>query len=440
MLKTIKQKIAHHFSSCWRKYLWTMVIVVVFCLGISIERLYPEQNQANILEIKKQENQYMAFLSEVYNKIQENYWEKLTDKELSALFGASIEKLGGKINSQEIKNKQDLEKVLENTFKKVNLDKKKEFTTQLANIVLVNLKTKSRSRLYTKKDEQQLINRVENINPETNLYEILGLNKQASKEEIAQAYKDKAPQLEDEALEEVEYAHQVLSDNNQKQRYDKTGAEPTVLASLIRPEILYLYINKVSPTALTELEQQIQKFNNIPNLDSLILDLRANVGGSIDILSYLLGPFIGKDQYAYEFFHQNEKTPYKTKVGWLSDLVQYKKVVILIDDKTQSSAEVMASVFKKYNVGILVGTTTQGWGTIEAVENLDQKLEEQEYSIFLVHSLTLRTDGQPIEGNGVEPTININQSDWKEKLYSYFHYSELINVIEEIWNNSPGQI
>ena len=183
-----------------------------------------------------------------------------------------------------------------------------------------------------------------------------------------------------------------------------------------------------------------QKFNNIPNLDSLILDLRANVGGSIDILPYLLGPFIGKDQYAYEFFHQNEKTPYKTKVGWLSGLVQYKKVVILIDDKTQSSAEVMASVFKKYNVGILIGTTTRGWGTIEAVESLDQKLEEQEYSIFLVHSLTLRTDGQPIEGNGVEPTININQSDWKEKLYSYFHYSELINAIEEIWNNPPGQI
>ncbi len=436
----MKQKIAHHFSSCWRKYLWAIVIVVIFCLGISVEHLYLEQNQDGTVEIEKQENQYIAFLSEVYSKIQENYWEKLTDKELSALFGASIEKLGGKINNQEIKNKQDLEKVLQNTLKIIKPDKKKEFATQLANIVLVNLKPKSRSRLYTKEDEQQLKNRVENINPETNLYEVLGLNKQASKEEIVQAYKDKAPQLQDEALEEVKYAHQVLSDNNQKQRYDKTGSEPTVLASLIRPKILYLYINKVSPSALTELEQQTQKFNNTLGLDSLILDLRANVGGSIDILPYLLGPFIGKDQYAYEFFHQDEKTPYKTIIGWLPGLVQYKKVVILIDSKTQSSAEIMASVFKKYNIGILIGTTTRGWGTIEAVKKLDSKLEEQEYSMFLVHSLTLKADGQPIEGNGVEPTIDINQSNWKEKLYSYFNYNELINAVEEVWNNPPGQI
>jgi len=189
------------------------------------------------------------------------------------------------------------------------------------------------------------------------------------------------------------------------------------------------------------LQEETQKYINKPGLDALILDLRSNIGGSIDLLPYLLGPFIGNEQYAYEFLHQNEKTPYKTKIGWLPSLIQYKKVVILIDSQTQSSAEVMAAVLKKYNVGITVGATTKGWGTIEAVFDIEQQLDQNEkYSVFLVHSLTLRDDNQPIEGNGVEPMIFIDDPNWEKQLYAYFHYEELIEAVKEIWNKPPDQL
>jgi len=42
-------------------------------------------------------------------------------------------------------------------------------------------------------------------------------------------------------------------------------------------------------------------------LDSLILDLRGNIGGSVDVLPYLLGPFIGQNNYAYQFLHQGKR-------------------------------------------------------------------------------------------------------------------------------------
>ena len=114
--------------------------------------------------------------------------------------------------------------------------------------------------------------------------------------------------------------------------------------------------------------------------------------------------------------------------------------MILIDDEVQSSGELMAATLKKYNVGITVGTKTKGWGTIEKVFEIENQIDPNEkYSAFIVHSLALRDDGQPIENNGVSPLININDKDWKEQLFTYFNYNELIEAVEEIWNTPPSK-
>ncbi|MDP3726866.1 MAG: S41 family peptidase, partial [bacterium] len=94
---------------------------------------------------------------------------------------------------------------------------------------------------------------------------------------------------------------------------------------------------------------------------------------------------------------------------------------------------IIASVLKKYNAGVLVGTKTKGWGTIERVFDLKTQLDVTEkYSLFLVHTITLREDGQPIEGRGVEPLIDITQKDWDKKLLKYFHRSDLVEAVKEL--------
>jgi len=82
--------------------------------------------------------------------------------------------------------------------------------------------------------------------------------------------------------------------------------------------------------------------------------------------------------------------------------------VVLVNENTQSSAEVIASVLKKYNVGVLTGKSTRGWGIVEKVFEIENQLgTEEKYSMFLVHTLTTREDNLPIEGRGVEPVINM---------------------------------
>jgi C-terminal processing protease CtpA/Prc len=234
----------------------------------------------------------------------------------------------------------------------------------------------------------------------------------------------------------VTRAKETLTQSEKKEKYDQQGIESTVYAKLVRPNILLLRIKQLSPVTYEEIQKATNDIdkNAGPNLNTLILDLRGNVGGSFDVLPYFLGFFIGKDQYAYEWYQQGNYTPFKTVVGWLPGLVRYKKVVTLIDEQVQSSAEVMAATLKKYNVGVVIGTKTKGWGTIEKVFPIDNQIDNQEtYSMFLVHHITLRDDNQPIEGRGVDPTININDKNWQEQLNAYFNYQPLINAVKEIW-------
>lgn len=366
-----------------------LLLVVVFAGGMGLGYVLFKSKAENIptKEAETEKDVYIEFLLEVYDKIQENYWQKTTDEELSNLFTLASEKITAMPQSLENKNKEGLKEMLTKIMENMEENQKKEFSATLAHIVLQNLQPLGRSGLYTQKEEENLQEKVQNVNPETG------------------------------------------------------QVETTVYTKLVRPDILYLYIERMSLTTLDDLKTETEKFDEGEILDTLILDLRGNIGGSLDILLYLLGPFVGQNQYAFEFFHQGEYQPFKTKIGWLPSLVRYKKVVILIDENSQSSAEVMATTLKKYNVGILVGTKTKGWGTAEKLYKIENRISSDEkYSLFLVNSLTLREDYQPIEGNGIDPTININDSDWKKQLLAYFNDNNLIQAVEEIWNTSPGEI
>ena len=430
-----------------KKLLLIFLSLLIFFLGLGGGYFYARRggNSKKILSDSQSQDVYSVFLGEIYDKIKQNYWKELSDEELTRLFVLGIEKLVSQPQSLKKENKEELLKMTALILKEIDSqERKKEFVAELADIVLANLEPFGRSRLYSKKDETALKDSVENKNPDVNQYQILGINEGDSQEKIKQVYEEKKEELIPQAesstqaaqeLAQIDRSFEILGDRDSREIYDISGIEPTLSYRLIRPDIFYIHISKISPTTLDELQRVTKKVDSGENLDTLILDLQGNIGGSIDILPYLLGPFIGKDSYAYQFFHQGESTDFKTRVGWLPSLIRYKRVVVLINGETQSSAEVIAAALKKYNVGVLVGTTTRGWGTIEKVFKLDSQLDDKEkYSMFLVHSLTLRDDGQAIEGKGVEPTININDPDWESKLYKYFHYEELTEAVEEVIN------
>lgn len=402
----------------------------------------PATDQDALLTVPELKDPYLSFTEEIYDNIQQNYWEKIENDKLGEIYRLAAEKITGSPQIIASKNKAGVRTLTAQLIKDQTEEKKKGIVTAMADLVLANLQPFGRSRLYTRQQEKQLRNTVENIDPSTNLYATLGLTKEATSKEIQEAYREKSVELKKDSspettqkLAQINRAIEALAVPEKKEKYDKTGAEPTVTHKLIRPDIFYLKLTKFSSQSFDELQKAANSIDpqQKEGPTTLIFDLRGNIGGAIDILQYFLGPFIGPDRYAYDFFHQGETTPFKTKGGWLESLRRYKKMVVLIDNKSQSSAEVMATTLKKYNAGVLVGGKTKGWGTVEQIFPIPQTFDSDEnFSVMLVQSLTLREDGQPIEGRGVEPSINIEDRNWPQQLLTYFNHPELVQAIREV--------
>lgn len=425
-----------------------LIIVGISLAGIEhfvFKRSHINTWQAKLENVIAPKDVYAQFTGEVWDLIKNEHWEELSDNTLAERFLLASRELG---YSQflETQDKEGVQKLVMEATANMDTPRKKEFTVKMADLVLQSLRPNTRSRLYAQVNEEALKNLVSNVDPKTDQYQVLGVAKDAPQEEVKQTYERKVEEVKQEAttpaeaktkVAEVTRAYEALKTPERREIYDKYKIEPTVGTRFIKPGILYLPIKRISPQTFQEFVNEV---NNLPaekQRDALILDLRGNIGGSIDILPQFLGPFIGQNQYAFEFFRRDKPLPVKTTTGWLPNLVPYKNVVVLVDKDTQSSAELIASVLKKYNVGVVVGTKTRGWGTIEKVFKLQTQLDPTEtYSLFLVHTLTLRDDGQPVEGRGIEPMIDIQKEGWEKDLDKYFHRQDLIEAVKSLVTES----
>lgn len=416
-----------------------LFILIIFSIGVGFGNSYVSKNATSESGMRQEKNTPKAFLSESFDKIKDNYWDNISDAQLFDLFKLAAERNGSKKLPTKIENKEQLIINLILAQKELPEDQRTQFITNVLGNVLSSLNPPGRSGLFTTKQEEQLKQTVENIDPTKDLYKDLGLNKGASGGEVSQAFQTQAEELKKQAspeakekLKKITYARDVLTQQDRKERYDSQGVEPTIFTKLIGSDILYLQFKKFSPTSLEEFQKAFENYKD-SIISSLIFDLRGNVGGAIDATSYFLGYFIGKNQYAFDFYHKGEYLPFKTPTDKLPAIAKYKQIVILVDNATQSSAEIMAASLKKYRVGIVVGVPTKGWGTVERVFQLENQISDQEkYSIFLVHSITLRDDNLPIEGRGVEPDINITDPNWEKNLFSYFRNSSITSAVKEI--------
>lgn len=395
-------------------------------------------------------NKYALFAIEVHDKIMEHYWSTIDEAQLVTYYTRVAQHILGHTLVPQPTTRDTLFSALTEAVVNLPTDEERQtFVVTLSENVLQGLEPVGRSGLYTKKATEDLANRVHNVDPNADLYNDLGVEKGASHEQIAAAAEIKQQELTEKAkidaaakeeLEKVVYAEEVLTDTQKKERYDTIGALPTVFSRQLPNGVEHVYIAQFSPSTYEELVRALEQIPEETVSRGLILDLRGNIGGSLDIVPYMLGPFIGAGNHAFSLFSKEVQDPIMTTTNALAHLKPYTNLVVLADQDTQSSGEVFVSTLKKYNVGVVVGTTTRGWGTVERIFSIDNQISDKEsYGMFLVHSLTLGDNNQPIEGRGVTPHIVVGEDTWKEKLYTYGSTAALAQTVESIWDTPvPG--
>lgn len=433
-------------------FIGTIVIVVVLVAGVFY---YNYRNSADSptpqYKTSAEADLYVRFVMEAYDKISENYWMrsghyKIHDiPELPEIFQLSLQKAAGLTQVSAANDRDSIAKMLATVFSNAtSSESKKQLALQTVTIVTYNLLPINRNALFSAQKEIALRQEVNNINPSNDLYENLGIKKEANAKQIKSAYDEKSASLKKATttqakaeLERITYAKNVLTNENSRKLYDQVKIEPTVFSQIIG-KTMYVYLKQISPTTLQEFGMIVENASSTLGLNGLIIDLRGNIGGDLRFANDFLGLFIGPNQYAFDFFRDDNYQPERTTKVKFNELMRYKEVAVLTDKRTQSTAELTAAILKRLKIARVVGVTTAGWGTVENTYQLETVIDPgQKYSLYLVNNITLGDDNQPIEGAGVVPDVDISKSNWKAQLKNYFNSETFMQVLRQRVAENP---
>ena len=172
-------------------------------------------------------------------------------------------------------------------------------------------------------------------------------------------------------------------------------------------------------TALNKLEEN--------NIESLIIDVRDNLGGQLEVVTQIASLFLTKDKIVYQLNTNGIIQPiYSTGPGNFQ-----KPVTVLINRATASASEVLALALKESANATIIGTTSYGKGTIQE----SYKLSTGATIKFTVQEW-LSPNGNSINNTGIKPDIEVSESDNSNNISSLENDAVLQTAITIMQNDS----
>lgn len=147
-------------------------------------------------------------------------------------------------------------------------------------------------------------------------------------------------------------------------------------------------------TALNELEEN--------DIESLIIDVRDNLGGQLEVATQIASLFLTKDKVVYQLNTNGIIQPiYSTGPGSFQ-----KPITVLINGATASASEVLAIALQESADATVIGTTSYGKGTIQE----SYKLSTGATIKFTVQEW-LSPNGNTVNEVGVKPDIEVSETE-----------------------------
>jgi len=142
-------------------------------------------------------------------------------------------------------------------------------------------------------------------------------------------------------------------------------------------------------------------------VESVLIDVRNNGGGSLDEAIDLTGLFIGNGPVVQQ---RGSDGKVEVRSADFSDPVWTGPVGVLINRGSASASEIFAAAIQDYGRGVIIGEPSFGKGTVQAVVNLDEmvrnsKPEFGELKVTIAQFF--RIDGGTTQLRGVTPDISL---------------------------------
>ncbi len=172
---------------------------------------------------------------------------------------------------------------------------------------------------------------------------------------------------------------------------------PTVEHEMMDGGIGYIAILEFDDITLLQFEEALQELKD-ENMTALVLDLRDNPGGNLDIVVKIADDLLQEGLVVYT------EDKYGTRQDFTSDAAHSVDLpmAVLINENSASAAEILAGAIKDYQAGTLIGTTTFGKGIVQQVLPLGDGT-----GIKVTTSKYFTPKGNDIHGIGIEPDVEL---------------------------------
>lgn len=170
----------------------------------------------------------------------------------------------------------------------------------------------------------------------------------------------------------------------------------------MKEDIAYINITQFSERTDEELIPVLQ--SAIANEASgIILDLRSNPGGLLDVVIDIASHFISEGTVVRILSNQEELSTLPVEPGEITiDL----PIVVLVDKFSASGSEVLAGALQDYGRATIAGEKTYGKGSV----NILRRLADGS-GLYITTARWMTPDGRLIEGEGIEPDYELDLDD-----------------------------
>lgn len=162
----------------------------------------------------------------------------------------------------------------------------------------------------------------------------------------------------------------------------------------------YIKLNNFASNSYEQFRSGVESLER-ENIDSLIIDLRYNTGGQLNIADNIISMFIEHGKTIYQLKEKNEIIKYKD----ISDESRNYEIVVLVNHDSASASELVAGALKEVYGAKIVGTNTYGKGTAQKVITL---ANGEQYKLTTSEWLT--ANGNSIDKVGIQPDMSIEIS------------------------------
>lgn len=203
----------------------------------------------------------------------------------------------------------------------------------------------------------------------------------------------------------------------------KINIDP-VVEKIYEDNIGYIKLTSFDETTYSEFYNAYRELTKNKKINGLIIDLRNNPGGLLDVATNIADILVPKGKIVYTV----NKAGLKETIYSNTNRINIPLVVI-INEGSASASEVLAGAVKDYGVGKIVGVKSYGKGVVQTLSGLKDgtfiKITTNEY---------FSPNGNKIDGEGITPDVEI---ELPEDVDSYYNLefekdTQLQTAIEEL--------